>query len=214
MAIVQNPITGRSRKSFGNAVFSTQFGKNTLRSKALEVKNPRSEGQVQQRTKFTQIVGLIRQTVPVINDAYNGQVKGMSPYNKVVSLNVKNAFDANNILDYSKLVFCDNVGNFVKNASVTFETNRYITAFWDSNAANQKETESKVSLILVNTNTEKILYHSNLGVRDDSDDSLQVPLDWVGATVAAYLIVEDYSSNTNQSRRVLINYIGKGLIKA
>ena len=31
MAIVQNPITGRTKKKFGSAVFSKQFGKNTMR---------------------------------------------------------------------------------------------------------------------------------------------------------------------------------------
>lgn len=37
MAIVQNPITGRSRNKFGTAVFSKQYGKNTMRAKPLDV---------------------------------------------------------------------------------------------------------------------------------------------------------------------------------
>ena len=42
MAIVQNPITARTKKKFGNAVFSKQFGKNVMRSKPMEVKNPQT----------------------------------------------------------------------------------------------------------------------------------------------------------------------------
>jgi hypothetical protein len=37
MAIVQNPITGRTKKKFGTAVFSKQFGKNIMRSKPLDL---------------------------------------------------------------------------------------------------------------------------------------------------------------------------------
>ena len=40
MAIVQNPITGRTRKKFGTAVFSKHYENNTMRSRPIQVDNP------------------------------------------------------------------------------------------------------------------------------------------------------------------------------
>ena len=79
MAIVQNPITGRTRKKFGTAVFSKHYEKNTMRSSPIQVSNPRTEGQVRQRSKFAQTVDLIRQVLPIVNDAYSYTLKNMSP---------------------------------------------------------------------------------------------------------------------------------------
>lgn len=83
MAIVQNPITGRTKKKFGTAVFSKQFGKNVMRSKPMEVKNPQTVGQVTQRNKFATTVDLVRQVLPLINKVYAGSLSKMSPFNKV-----------------------------------------------------------------------------------------------------------------------------------
>ena len=55
MAIVQNPITGRTKKTFGTAVFSKQWGKNTMRAKALEVKNP------EQKDRLSNVPSLLLQ---------------------------------------------------------------------------------------------------------------------------------------------------------
>jgi len=61
MAIVQNPITGRTRNKFGTAVFSKQFGLNTMRTKPEGMKNPNTPAQATQRSKFLTVVYLIRQ---------------------------------------------------------------------------------------------------------------------------------------------------------
>jgi len=59
MAIVQNPITGRTRKKFGTEVFSKHYENNTMRSRPIQVSNPQTEGQVRQRSIFAQTVDLI-----------------------------------------------------------------------------------------------------------------------------------------------------------
>ena len=70
MAIVQNPITGRTKNKFANAVFSKQFGKNTMRSKALEVKNPNTPPQKNQRSKFKLMVHEGRKLLTLLRTAF------------------------------------------------------------------------------------------------------------------------------------------------
>lgn len=92
MAIVQNPIIGRSKGSFGNAVFSKWKGKNTLRSKALEVANPQTDLQMKQRAKFAILVALYRQLAAVFKAGFRELAVGMSEFNAFQSANLRNAF--------------------------------------------------------------------------------------------------------------------------
>ena len=78
MAIVQNPITGRTRKKFGTAVFSKHYENNTMRSRPMQVSNPRTEGQVLQRSKFAQTVDLIRPVSYTHLDVYKRQLYCLS----------------------------------------------------------------------------------------------------------------------------------------
>jgi hypothetical protein len=52
MAIVQNPLTGRSSGKFANAIFSKNYQKNIIRSKPIEVANPKTIAQELQRNRF------------------------------------------------------------------------------------------------------------------------------------------------------------------
>lgn len=196
MAIVQNPITGRTRKKFGTAVFSKHYEQNTMRSKPLQVANPRTEGQVMQRSKFAQTVDLIRQVLPVVNDAYSNKLKNMSPFNKIVSLNAKNIFtEGTNEIDYTKVQFCDNEGSSVRNVEMTCEVDQVIGFLWEPNTTDLNELDAPVSLILVNCIKNKALNFANVAQRSESNASIIAPVEWVGDIVAAYFTTIDLTTS-------------------
>jgi len=196
MAIVQNPITGRTRKKFGTAVFSKHYEQNTMRTRPMQVANPRTEGQVMQRSKFAQTVDLIRQVLPVVNDAYSNTLKNMSPFNKIVSLNAKNAFNEGSAeLDYTKVQFCDNEGSSVRNVELTCEDDQLVTFTWDPNTAIQNELDAPVSIILVNCSKNKALNFANVALRSESAAAITAPVEWVGDVVAAYFNTTDFSTS-------------------
>ena len=66
MAIIQNPVIGRAKKKMGNVVFSKNFGKNIMRSKPVEVKNPRTASQVAQRGTFKAALIVVKEFLPAI----------------------------------------------------------------------------------------------------------------------------------------------------
>ncbi len=135
MAILQNPLIGRAKQKLGNTVFSAQFGKNTLRTKPLTIKNPKTAGQVAERTRMKKLVQLIRQVLNYINAAYAGSVHGMSAYNRVISLNLPNCFtDNTSSIDPSLFVLCDNVGSFVDNVVLASTVANTITVTFNSKA--------------------------------------------------------------------------------
>lgn len=199
MAIVQNPITGKSRKKFGTAVFSKHFEQNTMRTKPFQVKNPRTEGQVLQRSKFSLTVDLIRQALPIVNDAYKGMLNTMSPFNRVVSINSKNAFvEGTNEIDYTKVQFCEYEGSSVKNVEMTCDDDQAVNFLWEPNTSNQSELDSPISIILVNCSRNKAIIYENVAVRSENAASITAPVEWVGDVIAAYFASTDYTSSVKR----------------
>ena len=107
MAIVQNPVTGRTKKKFGSAVFSKQFGKNTMRTKPIEVRNPKTLPQKQQRAKFSLIVELARLIMGFVRVGFKQAATGMSQFNVFVQSNISTAISGvfpNYAIDFTKII--------------------------------------------------------------------------------------------------------------
>ena len=92
MAEVQNPIIGRAKGLLGNAVFSTWKGINVLRSKALTVANPQTDGQMKQRAKLAVLLAVYQSIAAIISKGFKEVAVGMSEYNKFMQTNLKNSF--------------------------------------------------------------------------------------------------------------------------
>ena len=149
-----------------------------------------------QRSKFAQTVDLIRQVLPVVNDAYSNTLKNMSPFNKIVSLNVKSIFvEGTNEIDYTKVQFCDNEGSSVRNVEMTCEDDQVISFLWEPNTADQNELDAPVSIILVNCNKNKALNFANAALRSESAAIITAPVEWVGDVVAAYFTTLDVTTS-------------------
>lgn len=192
MAIVQNPITGRTRKAFGTAVFSKSYGNNTMRTKAMDVKNPRTEGQVRQRNKFATTVELVRQVLPLINEVYAGSLTSMSPFNKITSINVKNAFVGEPPeLDHTLVVLCDFVGSSVENVTLTGQDNQVMDIAWDPATTNSADLASLLTFVVFNCDTNKAMIFRDAVARSAGSTSITLPSDWVGAQTALHVVTSE-----------------------
>jgi hypothetical protein len=210
MAIVQNPITGRTRKKFGTAVFSKQFDQNTMRTRPMQVNNPRTEGQVRQRERFAKIVELVKQVLPLINEVYAGKLTRMSPYNKVVSLNSKAAFiEGTSEIDYTKIRFSDIEGSTVSNVLMTMDADRVVNFTWDADTDVQDELDELVSVVLVNNIKNKALIYNGVAARSEGMASITAPSEWVGDIVSAHFITVDMSAAPNADGTIK----GKKIVK-
>lgn len=207
MAIVQNPITGRSKKKFGTAVFSTQFGKNVMRTKPLEVKNPRSEGQVKQRNKFTITVDLVRNVLPLINEVYAGSLRKMSPFNKITSLIVKNAFTGEPpVLDHTKVALCHFEGSSVRNVTLLAQPNQVMEVSWEPGTNIQEELDSSLTFVLFNCTTNKAMIYRDVALRSDGFATIEAPDYWVGDMTALHILSIDVNQTVSNDYMKLIKF--------
>lgn len=88
MARVQNTLIGKSSGSVGGATFSTWKGVNVLKSKAVVVKNPKTQLQQNQRNRMTLLVAMFRGVSGALNIGYSKLANEMSAYNAFIKANL------------------------------------------------------------------------------------------------------------------------------
>ena len=88
MAIVQNFWLKGSKKRLGGAVLYKAYGQTRARELASEVTNPRTEAQMTQRIKWSNLVNFYRANQSWMKYAFETKKTNQSEYNKFMSLNV------------------------------------------------------------------------------------------------------------------------------
>ena len=88
MAIL-NGIISKISGSAGNLSFSRTSGQTVIREKVTQVRNPRSEGQMRTRTRFTNIVAMYKGIRPLLNKGFESKPTGLSDFNMFMKLNMQ-----------------------------------------------------------------------------------------------------------------------------
>ena len=116
MAIVSSIAVGKARKSAGNVTFTTSKGRVIMKEKAINVRNPRTAGQVKQRSKMSRAV-IAYQVIG--NRCVNGITRVSrfgSRYNQFVRANIDKM---NDILPADQIVAdCSFKGLMVANGAL------------------------------------------------------------------------------------------------
>lgn len=88
MAKFASPILGRVIQSIGNAVAYMSNGQNIVRTKPLEVSNPRTAAQMAQRIKLAPLVAFYRANKEWMKKAFETKPQNYSDYNAFVKANM------------------------------------------------------------------------------------------------------------------------------
>lgn len=91
MAIVNNFYLRNQKKKLAGAVYYQAMGQTRSRELRTEISNPRTQAQMEQRTKWANLVNFYRVNAPWMKYAYETKARNQSEYNKFMSLNVPNA---------------------------------------------------------------------------------------------------------------------------
>ena len=91
MGTIKQGILGGFSGKVGNVIGGSWKGISYMRSRAQSVSNPKTVGQVGQRTKFSTVMAVLKVIAPYINVGYKGLAKQQTPMNAAMSYHVKNA---------------------------------------------------------------------------------------------------------------------------
>ena len=88
MAII-NGIIRKMAGSVGDFTFKQLNGQTVVSEKVTNMRNPRSDGQMKTRTKFTNIVAMYSLIRPRLRKAFETKPAGVSDYNMFMKVNMQ-----------------------------------------------------------------------------------------------------------------------------
>ena len=201
MAIVQNPITGRTRKKFGNAVFSEQFGKNTMRTKPVKVKNPRTVGQVNQRSKFSIMVAESRKLLALLKVSFKSMTMSMSAFNAFIKSNIKTAITGshgNYSISYPDLVIAKGPLPQISTFSSSVELSGAIKRQWTPPIdPNDPANNDLLYVATYSTTAKQWFFGLTTTTRLDGTHSQTLPGTWTAGPVHTYSFFVNAASTSN-----------------
>lgn len=190
MGTIKKGILGGFSGKVGNVVGASWRGIEYIRSLPAFVRNPRTDAQMTQRSRFALVGKMLKTIVPVIRVGFAGSAgKGKSSFSEAMSYNVLNAvigiypdFEIN----FPKLKVTTGALYGADNAATTSAAGS-LNFVWDTDLLNNAAATDRVILVAFNPTIGEAAYNIEAATRADGSGSLTVPPTWVGNLADCYL---------------------------
>lgn len=191
MGTIKKGILGGFSGKVGNVVGASWKGVDYIRSLPSKVRNPRSKGQVAQRTRFSLIAKFVRALLPVIRVGFKQSAGAYnSAYSAAVSYNVQNAVKGEHPdfeIDFSNAMLSKGALTGTYEATATREPG-ILNAEWEPEARGNASVEDHVAIAAYNPIKQEAMYDLHAASRGDGSGELQLPTAWDGDEVEAFVM--------------------------
>lgn len=189
MAILKQGILGGFSGKVGNVVGASWKGIDYIRSLPSSVSNPRTPGQVSQRTKFSLVQGFLTSMQSAVRIGFKNYAGKQTAFNAATSYNLRNGIigEGSNIkLDFpnlkvskGKLYPSPSGDALVYNDELIFE--------WNNSRGSNGSEYDKVIMVVFNEVLNESVVRFPQTERMDGEDRIIIPLHWLGHKVHCYL---------------------------
>ena len=192
MGTIKQGILGGFSGKVGTVIGSSWKGISYMRGQAQHVKNPRSSGQMDQRTKFNLVLNFLQPNVPYIRIGYKSQAAKQTEFNAAMSYLLKNAVTGsypNYALDFTEVMVSKGGLTQVNDAAVNWTAAQSKLTFnWtdNSNVGNALATDKAMPYIY-NKDKNETIYNTAGATRTTHTMDVTVPNNWVDDKVEVYL---------------------------
>lgn len=203
MGTIKQGILGGFSGKVGTVIGGSWKGISYMRSQAQSVSNPRTTGQVNQRTKFTLALSFLKPLTELIRVGFKLYASKQTAFNAAMSYTLANAISGTSSDDYS----LEYSSALVSRGSLTGATNGAanasggsIVVSWDDNSDIGSASATDLSIIAVLNPTKGEAVTETAGaVRSAGTETIDLPSDWIGDEVQVYLgfVSEDKTAVAN-----------------
>ena len=190
MGTIKQGILGGFSGKVGTVVGGSWKGISYMRSQAQSVKNPRTEGQVSQRSKFALTLAFLKPITAYLRTGFKTYAHKQTAFNAAMSYTVKNAISGDYpdyLLDYSKVLVSRGTLTPADNAAVAASAGK-LTFSWDDNSGTGEALATDLAMPLVfNSDKGIAVFNTAAATRAEGTTGVNVPADWSGDTVELYL---------------------------
>ena len=191
MGTIKKGILGGFSGKVGTVVGASWKGIAYMRSLPQKVRNPRTEPQRMQRSKFALTMNFLKPITGLLRTGWKMYAHRQSPINAAMSYAIANAITGtypNYAIDPSKVMISRGGLSPALNASVTPSAGGTIAFDWNDNSGSSTARQTdKALLAVVNPEKSEAVFDTAGAQRSDVTQSLNMPADWLGETVHAYI---------------------------
>ncbi|MDR1679219.1 MAG: DUF6266 family protein [Prevotellaceae bacterium] len=190
MGTIKKGILGGFSGKVGTVVGGSWKGISYMRSLPQNVKNPRTVGQISQRTKFALALALLKPMTGFLRTGWKLYAHRQSPFNAAMSYTLANAITGtypDYEIDPSKGLASR--GSLTPAANATAELdNRDLVFTWDDNSGvNSAKQTDKALIAVLNPAKEEAVTDTAGAERVTGTQAVELPAGWSGDEVHAYL---------------------------
>ena len=190
MAISKNGLTGGVSGKIGNVVGVNRNGSFYFRSMPVETKDPRTEKQVTQRSKFLVTQSFLRTFSPFLRMGFRFEAVGMkSTFNAAMSVNMPHVIkDENNgfVVDYPNVLVSKGVLGTSEITAATVAEEVFCVN-WNDVSGDNASYNDEVMMLAYNPEKNVAVYDLHAGKRDRLEARLALPMGWEGDSVETYI---------------------------
>lgn len=191
MGKISQGILGGLSGKVGNIVGGSWKGIDYIRIKPSSVANPRTEGQVNQRNKFTITLEYLQATKDFIKIGYKAFATKKTEFNAAMSYVLNNAVGGiapNFTIDYSLALLSRGPLSGVLNPTTDLATAGQVSFDWDDNSAEGNANVTDKAMVLVYNPSKK----ESISILDGADRTVgsqvvTIPNTYAGDTVELFM---------------------------
>ncbi|MBU0697766.1 MAG: hypothetical protein KKE39_14755 [Bacteroidetes bacterium] len=210
MGRISKGVLGGFSGKIGNVVGGSWKGIDYMRIKPSSVANPKTVGQVDQRTKFTASLQFLQPLKDFVKVGYKNFANKMTEFNSAMSYTLGNAITGISpdfIVDYSSALLSRGSLPGALNPSATSTVAGAVEVAWDDNTLNGTASATDKSLIaLYNPNKAEAVYTLEGASRSAGTETLVVPANYSGDDLEAYISFQS-ADGTSVSNSIYIGSV-------
>jgi len=207
--IAQGILGGLSGK-VGNIIGGSWKGIDYIRIKPSSVANPRTEGQVNQRNKFTVTLEYLQPNKAFLKVGYKSFATKQSEFNAAMSYVLNNAVTGtapNFNVDYANALLSRGGLSGVLNPTTDLTTAGQVSFGWgDNSAEGNANTTDKAMLLVYNPSKKDSIIILDGAIRTAGSEVVTIPSTYAGDTVELFMAFVS-ADGTQVSNSV---YLGSG----
>jgi len=191
MGKISQGILGGLSGKVGNVIGGSWKGIDYLRIKPSSVANPRTEGQVNQRNKFTITLEYLQANKDFIKIGYKAFATKKTEFNAAMSYVLNNAVGGiapSFTIDYSLALLSRGGLSSPLNGSTDLTTPGQVSFSWDDNSADGNANATDKAMLLVYNPSKK----ESISILDGADrtagsQAVTIPNSYVGDTIELFM---------------------------
>lgn len=190
MGKINEGFLGGFSGKVGNVVGATWKDVHYIRSLPVNAKDPKTKGQVKQRSKFTVTMEFMKTITPFLRVGFEKEATGRSTaFNAAMSYNMKNAVKMNDqetVLDYPRVLVARGPVVPAQDAHAEIIKGK-LQVRWNPGIERNASPEDMAMLVAYNPAKQQSVYDLNSAKRADATAGLSLPPDWEDDIIHAYL---------------------------